>query len=83
MADKLRDKQQYELMKSKHIGIGDPDTSKAEWITNVKRDTYSSMAAHHGLAEYYSIGVNEPMQLSKMKFIDKMVQPYGPIEKRK
>jgi splicing factor 3B subunit 5 len=78
MADKLKEQQVYTQLKSKHIGLGDADTTKHEFMTNVFRDSYSSVVGHPALLEYVSLSHEVPRQLLKHQLIEKMVRPCGP-----
>ncbi|ODV59833.1 U2 snRNP complex subunit YSF3 [Ascoidea rubescens DSM 1968] len=75
MSDKLRDQQLFDHLKSRYIGVGDADTTQDEWISNIKRDTYSSFASHPNLLYYYSISTNQPKALTQFHFINKMIDP--------
>lgn len=73
MADKVREKNQYNLLKSKYISIGNPDTTDAkEFLSNIHKDTISSLAHHHQLLLYNSLVLNENPTLLKQKLIKKM-----------
>ena len=66
MADKIKEKNQYHLLKSKYPGVGDPD------LTTIHNDTVGALAHHHHLLLYNSLITNEhPYQL-KQKFIRKL-----------
>lgn len=52
----------YANLKQKHVGIGNQDTSKEEWLANVKRDTYYSLLAHSSLLEYTTMARNQSQQ---------------------
>lgn len=75
MADKVKDINQYNQLKSKYIGLGNPDISRDEFMTNVNRDIYSSLAQHDNVLYYNSVAMNEPMELMRQRMIMKMVDP--------
>lgn len=75
MADKLRDQQVYDQLKSRHIGLGDADTTKHEFMGNVFRDSYSSVLGHPALLEFVSISKQQPKIMVKQQLIEKMVNP--------
>ena len=52
----------YANLKQKHVGIGNENTTKEEWVANVKRDTYHSLLAHSGLLEYTTMARNQSQQ---------------------
>ncbi|ODQ80047.1 hypothetical protein BABINDRAFT_161689 [Babjeviella inositovora NRRL Y-12698] len=78
MADKVREQRQYDHLKARHIGLGNADTTKLEWMSNVHRDTYASFAGNAALCLYYSVAMNESLSLTRTRFIEKMIQPCGP-----
>ncbi|ODV69752.1 hypothetical protein HYPBUDRAFT_102333 [Hyphopichia burtonii NRRL Y-1933] len=75
MADKQRDINLYNLQRSKYLSVGDPNTSRNEFVTSIKRDTYSSLAQHDNLLLYNSVALNRPMELTRIEMIKKMVSP--------
>jgi splicing factor 3B subunit 5 len=82
MADKLRTQQELERLQSKYIGTGHPDTTSWEWQTNVRRDTYASIAGHHTLLAHLAIADSEPVHKTRHRNILNMVQPCGPPPSR-
>ncbi|ESX00201.1 hypothetical protein HPODL_05188 [Ogataea parapolymorpha DL-1] len=75
MADKIREKQLYEALKSKHIGLGNEETTRTEYISNIKRDTYASLVAHPAMLEFLSNTYNKPRQIVHTEMIEKMIRP--------
>lgn len=75
MADKVKEVNAFNQQRSKYIGLGHPDISREEFLTNIKRDTYSSLAQHDNLLYYNSVALNEPVQTLRQKMIRKMVEP--------
>lgn len=77
MADKVRDYNQYIQLKAKYGGLGNPETTRHEFITTIRRDTYASLAQHDALLLYNSVAMNEPAELMRMDMIKKMaLAPY-------
>ncbi|RLV93440.1 hypothetical protein JA1_002465 [Spathaspora sp. JA1] len=73
MADKIREKNQYNLLKSKYASIGNPDTTDTtEFLTNIHKDTISSLAHHSQLLLYNSIVLNQHPYLLKQELIKKI-----------
>lgn len=67
-----RDKQMYNSLKSKYVGLGDADTKRQEFLDNIKRDTYSSLIGHDPLLTHLSVGLGKPKQIVRHELIDKM-----------
>ncbi|RCK63207.1 hypothetical protein Cantr_09809 [Candida viswanathii] len=72
MADKIKEKNQYHLLKSKYSGVGDADTTSQEFLTTIHNDTISSLAHHQHLLLYNSIVTNEHPHQLKQQFIRKL-----------
>lgn len=75
MADKVRENNEYLRNKEKYIGVGNADTTRDEFFTNVHRDTLASIAQHDSLLQYNAVAMNEPKLFVKQSLIKKMVQP--------
>lgn len=75
MADKVKDINQYNQLKSKYIGLGNSDITREEFMTNVNRDIYSSLAQHDNILYYNSLIMNEPMELMRQRMIKMMANP--------
>lgn len=75
MADKVRDTHQYLHQKAKYLGLGDADTSREQFLTNVLRDTLAAVAMHDSLLSYNSLATNTHRELLRQQTIKKMVQP--------
>lgn len=75
MADKVRDTHQYFYQKAKYIGLGDGDTSREQFLTNVHRDTLAAVAMHDSLLTYNSVATNTHREMLRQQIIKKMVQP--------
>ncbi|KAL6451070.1 hypothetical protein SBY92_001321 [Candida maltosa Xu316] len=72
MADKIKEKNQYHLLKSKYPGIGDADTTGKEFLTTIHNDTIASLAHHHHVLLYNSVVTNEHPHQLRQKFIHKL-----------
>lgn len=72
MADKVREHKQYVQLKSKYLGIGNADTSRAEFLATIHRDTYASMAHHQPLLRYTALAMGENPELLRQEFVKKM-----------
>lgn len=75
MADKVRDSHQYLHLKAKYIGLGNTETSRVEFVTNVHRDTLASLAMHDNLLLYNSVATNTHREVLRQQLIKRMVQP--------
>lgn len=82
MADKVRENKEYLRNKAKYIGIGNADTTRDEFITNVHRDTLASIAQHDSLLQYNAVATNEHKHFVRQDLIKKMVQPLGKEEQK-
>lgn len=81
MADKIREINEYHRLKSKYIGLGNPDTDRREFFTNIHRDTYASLAQHDNLLLYNSLALNESPEILRQRLLKKMVQPIQDSDK--
>lgn len=75
MADKVRENQQYLRQKEIYAGIGNPDTTREEFITNIHRDTLASLAMHENLLMYNSVATTTHPSILRQELIKKMVLP--------
>lgn len=66
---------EYLRHKAKYIGIGNADTTRDEFFTNVHRDTLASIAQHDSLLMYNAVALNKPKAFVKQDLIKRMVQP--------
>ncbi|KAI5968674.1 hypothetical protein CANMA_002110 [Candida margitis] len=72
MADKIREKNQYALLKQKYPGIGNADTTRHEFQTTIYNDTVASIAHHKHLNYYNSTVVNKHPNLMKQEMLKKI-----------
>lgn len=59
-------------MKQKYVGIGNQDTSGAEWLDNVRRDTYSNLISHSGSLEYIALAKGQSKEVARIQMLQKM-----------
>nr|XP_023911232.1 uncharacterized protein LOC112022836 [Quercus suber] len=78
-ADKLRTQQQLEALQNRYIGTGHADMTRDEWTDNIARDSYSSFVGHPSLLYYMSVGMNQPMEITRTRCIRKMISPGQPL----
>lgn len=57
-SEKQRQQRIYQLQKQRHLGVGNEDTTKEEWIENIRLDTYHSMLNNPALIEYLTLANN-------------------------
>ncbi|CCC71113.1 hypothetical protein NCAS_0G02260 [Naumovozyma castellii] len=76
MSDKQRQQHVYQTLKQKHLSLGDENTTKEEWLTNVQRDIYNSIQGHSGLLEYTALNQQglTSSQMLRVSMIKKMAQ---------
>ena len=57
-SEKQRQQRIYQLQKQRHLGVGNEDTTKEEWIENIRLDTYHSMLSNPAMIEYLTLANN-------------------------
>ncbi|CAR21600.1 U2 snRNP complex subunit YSF3 [Lachancea thermotolerans CBS 6340] len=73
MSDKHRQKQLFQAMKQKHLGLGTEATTTEEWMTHVHRDTYYSLASHSSMLEYLALSQGDSSKrVTELRLIEKM-----------
>jgi splicing factor 3B subunit 5 len=77
MADKLRTLQNLEALQARYVGTGHADTTKYEWLSNIKRDSCASYIGHNPLLSYMAVGLGEPKEKVRTKMLEKMVRGAG------
>ena len=77
MADKLRTLQNLEALQARYIGTGHADTTKYEWLSNIKRDSCASYIGHNPLLSYMAVGMGESKEKVRTKMLEKMVRGAG------
>lgn len=71
-SENTREKLIYNTLKNKYVGLGDADTTREEFISNIKRDTYSSLVGHDSLLTHLSVSTGKPKALLRNELINKM-----------
>lgn len=77
LQDRLNINSQLEHLQSKYTGTGHADTTRYEWMVNIKRDTYASLVGHPSLAMYHSVAENESLGRVRYTFMQNMLLPCG------
>ena len=67
---------------AKTVGCGNPDTTKWEFVTNIHRDSLASHVGHYSRLSYMAGIENESIAKTKLKFLERMIQPCGPPPKQ-
>jgi splicing factor 3B subunit 5 len=75
MSDKVRDIQQYNQLKAKYIGLGNPDTTRKEFFTNVHRDSLALIIGHDQLLNYTSIVLNQHPEITRQQLLRRHMKP--------
>lgn len=75
MSDKVRDAQQYHYLKQKYLGLGNPDTTRSQFMSSVQKESLNAIVQHKHLLNYTSIGNEEIPQLYRVKLLKKMAKP--------
>lgn len=73
-----RNKHIFDRQQARHQGLGTADTTKEQWLRNVYRDTYASMAGHAPLLAGLSVAFDEPPSRTKQYLLDQMLDPKIP-----
>lgn len=82
MADKVRESHQFLRQKETYAGIGNADTTREEFITNIHRDTLASLAMHENLVTYNAVATNVHPSIVRQELIKRMVQPLQKSEEQ-
>ncbi|KAF2136141.1 uncharacterized protein K452DRAFT_302992 [Aplosporella prunicola CBS 121167] len=77
-ADKLRTQQQLENLQARYVGTGHSDTTKFEFTSNIKRDSYASFIGHPPMLSYMAVGAGVSRERMRLSMIDSMIRPVGP-----
>ncbi|CCF60293.1 hypothetical protein KAFR_0J02290 [Kazachstania africana CBS 2517] len=72
MSDKQRQRQVFQTFKQKYVGLGTEDTMKEDWLSNVRKDTYTNIQGHSAMLEYVTIATDgmtskKDMRMSLLK----------------
>lgn len=68
----------FEVLKKKYVGVGNPEISRWEWQSNLQRDLISANSSHHSRLAYMSLALNEHPAITKIRMLNRMCQPCGP-----
>ncbi|SCU87788.1 LAFA_0E08812g1_1 [Lachancea sp. 'fantastica'] len=83
MSDKHRQQQVFQVMKQKHLGLGNENTTSEEWVSQVHKDTFYSMASHSGMLEYLALAQGDSSKrITELRLLEKMCDK-APTNKRK
>ncbi|EEQ37571.1 putative splicing factor 3B subunit [Clavispora lusitaniae] len=82
MADKVRETHQYLHLKGKYIGLGNADTTRDEFLSNIHRDTLASLAMHDNMLTYQATATNTHPELVRQALIKRMVQPLSKVNRK-
>ncbi|CCK72018.1 U2 snRNP complex subunit YSF3 KNAG_0I02320 [Huiozyma naganishii CBS 8797] len=76
MSDKQRQRILYNTLKQKYEGLGNENTTREEWLTQVVRDSCASIVLHSGLLEYQSLGPDsQSKHRERLRLLHKMADP--------
>ncbi|KAI7822833.1 splicing factor 3B subunit 5/RDS3 complex subunit 10 [Kickxella alabastrina] len=76
--DKFGMHSQTEQMHARHVGTGNADTTKHQWLTNQHRDTLTQYVTDNSLATYIAIAEGESLSRVKFNMLQRMREPCGP-----
>ena len=68
---------------AKQVGCGHSDTTKWEMMTNIQRDSLASHVGHYSRLAYMAGAQNESIAKTRIKYLERMVQPCGPPPPKK
>lgn len=72
MSDKVREFNQFNLLKSKYLGLGNQDTTRDQFLTRYKKDSLCAIVQHKPLLNYNSIARDQHPELSRVDLLKKM-----------
>lgn len=78
MADKVKEINEYNHLRGKYGWLGNPDTSRTEFMVNINRETYAALAQHDGLLYYNSVVLNQHPETTRQQTLKKIVNPIRP-----
>ena len=64
-----------------HPSMGDADTTKHEFITNIQRDKAASTIGHKDMLTFHSVAKNSHIERERLNMLESMLQPVGPPPK--
>ena len=65
----------WEYLKSRYIGTGNPDTTREEWLTNIQRDTLASGVGHYDQLSFFAVASNQSIERTRVEMLNKLVRP--------
>jgi splicing factor 3B subunit 5 len=65
----------WEYLKARYIGTGNPDTTREEWLTNVQRDTLASGVGHFDQLSFFAVASNQSVERTRVEMLNKLVRP--------
>ena len=65
-----------------HPSMGDADTTKHEFMTNIRRDSAASTVGHKDFLAFNSIARNSHIERERLNMLESMLQPIGPPPKK-
>ncbi|CDO92024.1 unnamed protein product [Kluyveromyces dobzhanskii CBS 2104] len=75
-SNKVKEEQEYEAMRKKNPGVGNAKTTEEEWSETISKDSYTSMAMHQGLLEYYTVASGLPSKRdAELALLRKVANP--------
>merc|ERR1712166_1299900 len=74
---------QLEHLQAKYVGTGHADTTKFEWAVNQHRDSYALYCGVDSLSSFFAVAENESVGRVKFSCLQKMIQPCGPLHRRR
>lgn len=63
---------QKSVQKARHLGVGDADTTPAEWMVHVRQDTWAALASRGPILTGLSIAHGLSQRQTRAMYIDKM-----------
>lgn len=64
----------------KYQGTGHADTTRAEWVENMDRDTQASHVGHYSRLMYMALTTNEHVARVRFNCLNKMVRDARDVE---
>ena len=65
----------WEYLKARYVGTGNPDTTREEWLTNIQRDTLAGSVGHFDQLSFCALATNQSVERTRMEMLNKMVRP--------
>lgn len=76
-ADRFNINKDFDALKQKWVGTGNPDETRFEWAVNQHRDTIASHVAHNDQLSYFAVAQNDSVGRVRYELMEKMLQPCG------